>query len=151
MADIYHQVIIKDGKTTLYQAITSQEGLSKWWIKDCTVKPEIGYVNEFRVEDIFVNKMKNVELVENERVVWKCLNENDGWSNTEVIFDISSSDDDHVKLDFRHKGYSDTDETYATCNYHWARHLFMLKHLCENGTSILNEDDEMDEVRHVHG
>ena len=151
MADIYHQVIIKGGKTTLYQAITSQEGLSKWWMKDCTAKPEIGFINEFRAEDIFINKMQNIELVENEKVVWNCLNENDDWTNTKVIFEISNKDDQHVQLDFRHTGYLEANGIYATCNYHWARHLFMLKYLCENGASMLDQDDEMDEVRKVHG
>ena len=70
MAEIYHQVVIRANGETIYNAVTTQEPLSRWWIADCTVKPEVGFVNEFRVEGHGVNKMKVVDLQPGRRVEW---------------------------------------------------------------------------------
>ena len=48
MAIIYHRIPIKASKPSVFEAITSQEGISQWWTSDCVVKPVVGFVNEFR-------------------------------------------------------------------------------------------------------
>ncbi|MFH1296577.1 MAG: hypothetical protein ABIJ04_04805 [Bacteroidota bacterium] len=45
--------------------ITTQEGLSKWWLADCTVRPELGFINEFRYHGYVSNKMKIIDLQPN--------------------------------------------------------------------------------------
>ncbi|WP_242929341.1 SRPBCC family protein [Pontibacter vulgaris] len=149
MANIYHQVLIKAARKTVYEAVTTQVGLSKWWIADCNVKPEIGYVNEFVVAGYGKNLMKVLALQTDTFVEWECLNENDPWTDTHLTFTLSDKGD-FTCLDFRHTGYVAEDQVYATCNFHWARHLIMLKELCETGISQLNEAQEKREVDAVH-
>jgi hypothetical protein len=68
VADIYHLDTIKANKPTVFKAITTKEGLSKWWLPDTIAKPEIGFVNEFKVGTMFTNKMKIIDLKPNEYV-----------------------------------------------------------------------------------
>ena len=148
MADIYHQVLIDAPVEEIYRAITTQEGLSQWWLKDCLVKPEVGFVNIFRLPNGITNKMKVAELNKNEYVQWDCLNEANAWSGTKVMFEISTKGELGC-LDFRHKGYKRPNQFYATCNYHWARHLSMLKAYCETGEDQVYEEREKKEVENV--
>ena len=149
MANIYHQVLIQADQKIVFDAVTTQDGLSKWWIQDCVVKPEAGVVNEFYVTGHGANYMKVLALQPYSFVEWECLNENDPWTGTHITFTISTKGD-FTCLDFKHNGYAAEDEIYATCNFHWARHLSILKTLCETGMSTLNKEQEQAEVKAVH-
>lgn len=94
--------------------------------------------------------MQVIELETDLYVAWKCLNLEDAWTDTEIHFALSTKGD-YTCLNFKHIGYKEEDAIYATCNYHWARHLFMLKHLCETGHSLLKEEIEAAEIAAVHG
>lgn len=141
MADIYHLVTIKAEKATVFNAVTTQEGLSKWWLPDTIAKPEIGFVNLFKVGTKFTNKMKIVDLQPYDKVEWECMNDNDEWTGTHILFDIRENDG-LCYLHFKQIGWKSQTEFFGNCCFHWARHLIMLKHYCETGNSILNADGE---------
>ncbi|MDX5437235.1 MAG: SRPBCC domain-containing protein [Pontibacter sp.] len=149
MANIYHQVLIQADQKTVFNAVTTQEGLAMWWIQDCTVKQEVGFVNTFRVAGYGTNQMEVIELQPYTFAAWRCLNQDDPWTDTHITFAISTKGD-FTCLDFKHIGYAAEDEVYATCNYHWARHLAILKEYCETGFSSLNQTQELKEVNAVH-
>ena len=130
---IYHRIEIHSNKATIFQAITTQEGLSRWWISDCMAKAEIGFVNEFVVNNKLNNKMKILDLQSNEKAVWLCLEGLPEWLETQVIFEIAETEEG-LFLDFRHVGWQEQSHFFGICNYHWGRHLLMLKNLCETGT-----------------
>ncbi|MFD2515407.1 SRPBCC domain-containing protein [Pontibacter locisalis] len=144
MANIYHQVLIHASCATVYEAITTQKGLSEWWIADCKVKPEVGFVNEFHTEGHANVYMKVLTLQPDSFVKWEGVESGDAWTGTHVTFALSEKSD-FTCLDFKHTGYADEDELYATCNYHWARHLYMLKVLCETGFTLLDRKQEAKE------
>ena len=62
METIAHQVWINAGKEKVYGALTTTDGLSKWWLVDCTAKPELGHLNIFRMGGHVHNKMLIVDL-----------------------------------------------------------------------------------------
>ena len=150
MPNIFHRIDINAGRQAVYEAITTREGQSKWWIVNCEVRPEIGYVNILHITDAWANYMRVVDLQPDRRVEWLCLNENDEWSGTQIIFEIAEQNN-LCFLNFHHNGFRAETEFMATCSYHWARHLWILKHLCETGESILDKDQEREEVRKVKG
>lgn len=141
MPDIYHLVTIKAAKETIYIAVTTQQGLSQWWLPDTIAKAEVGFVNEFGVGSKFINKMKVIDLQPNKRVEWECLNDSDEWTGTHISFDIEENDGT-CYLHFKQAGWKTQTEFFGNCNFHWARHLIMLKHYCETGQSILLADSE---------
>lgn len=150
MVEIYHQVVIRSESETVYNAVTTQQALSRWWIADCTVKPEVGFVNEFRMEGYRVNKLKVVDLQPGRRVEWECQNDGPGdqWTGTHVSFEIRAKEDG-CTLSFRHSNWRQATEFFATCSYHWARHLAILVELCATGRSALDRNKEREEVRKV--
>ncbi len=148
MATIFHQVVIEAGKNRIYDAITLQSGLSQWWMADCTVKPEVGFVNLFRMEGHGTNKMKVFDLQHCRRVEWECCNDDHPWTGTRIIFEIAEKKDACV-LSFKHAGWKEQTDFFGTCSFHWARHLLMLAHLCETGKSQLDRQKERAEVRKV--
>jgi uncharacterized protein YndB with AHSA1/START domain len=72
-ADIRINVVIKATPEKVYKAATTQEGIERWWCKNTTAKPEVGFVNIF-IFGKFRNEMEVTELIPNKRVEWKCLN-----------------------------------------------------------------------------
>lgn len=133
MATIFHRIDIHSNKEAIYQAITTQGGLSRWWLPDCTAKEELGFVNEFKVNDKITNKMKITDLQPNVRVKWECIDSVPEWVGTQIIFEIDT-DDGVLFLNFKHAGWKKQTKFCAYCNYHWGRHLSMLKNLCETGS-----------------
>jgi uncharacterized protein YndB with AHSA1/START domain len=141
MANIYHLVTIKVVKATIYNAVTTQEGLSQWWLPDTNAKAELEFINEFRVGTKFINKMKVIDLQPDKRAEWECMNDNDEWTGTHIIFEIEEKEG-VCYLHFKQTGWKAQTEFYGNCSFHWARHLIMLKHYCETGHSILQADSE---------
>lgn len=141
MAEIYHLITMKANKETVFNAVTTQKGLSNWWLPDTIAKPEVGFINTFKVGTQFINKMKVVDLQPHEKVEWVCLNELDEWTGTHISFDIRENNGMCV-LHLRHSGWKSQSEFFGNCSFHWARHLIMLKHYCETGECILNAEGE---------
>ncbi len=148
MATIFHQLIINADPKVIYEAITSQKGLSSWWIKDCEAKAEVGYINTFTFEGYPSTKMKIRKLVTDTKIVWKCVEGDKEWRGTKLTFSISSENSGSI-LQFKHAKWKRQSSFYATCNFHWARHFIMLKEYCESGVSKLEKQKEKIEIKKV--
>lgn len=148
MATIYHHLLIDTTPSELYKAISEQEGISKWWIANCIVKPEIGFINKFYIEGYVDNKMKIIDLQADKYIEWECVDSEKEWIGTHIIFKISKHNN-YTKLTFKQKKWKDETEFFASCNYHWARHLTMLKDYCESGVNQINTNTELEEVKKV--
>jgi len=132
MADIRHTLTIKAAPAKVYEAVTTQAGLSGWWAKQTVAKPEVDFVNVFTF-GTSPNGFKVTLLSTNKRVEWQCINSIEEWMGTNVIFDLEEKDGNTV-LRFAHGNWKSITDMYARCNYDWARFLRSLKLLCETGT-----------------
>jgi len=132
MADIRHNVVIKVTPEKVYKAVTTQEGIEKWWCKNTTAKPEVRFVNIF-IFGKFRNEMQVTKLDPNKRVEWKCINSIEEWIDTEISFDMEELNGNTI-LRFTHRGWKAVTDTFAGCNYDWAIFLKSLKSFCETGT-----------------
>lgn len=130
--DIRHNVVIKTAPPVVYQAITTQEGLSNWWAKQTTAKPEVGFLNTFTFGE-FKNEMKVTDLVPQKRVAWQCIRSIDEWMNTTISFDLEERDG-RTLVRFVHGDWEVVTDTYAACNYDWALFMKSLKSFCETGS-----------------
>lgn len=131
MANIKHLIAIDADASKVYEAIATQNGQENWWTDDCTVKPEIGFVNEFR----FGNHVKNIEVVnleENKRVEWKCIAGDEEWIGTTISFEIIENNG-ACNLRFTHNKWKEQTDYFGVCSYHWARFLTSLKSYIETG------------------
>ncbi|WP_018614778.1 SRPBCC family protein [Segetibacter koreensis] len=131
MADIRHNVVIKATPQEIYKAITNQEGLSNWWAKQTTAKPEVGFVNTFTFGN-FRNEMIVTTLTPNKKVVWQCINSIEEWIDTNISFELEEKDG-RTLLRFAHSGWREVTDMFASCNYDWGRFMTSLKLFCETG------------------
>ncbi len=130
MPNIKHNLVIKSPKDKVYDAITTEKGLSNWWTTDTVAKPEVGFINEFRFGPEHCKKIKVTELNSPNKILWELIEGDEQWVSTEIEFQLDEKDG-HTFLKFSHLNWKEETEYFGVCNYHWAKFLDSLKSLCE--------------------
>ncbi|HEY3378937.1 MAG TPA: SRPBCC domain-containing protein [Armatimonadota bacterium] len=137
MATLYHQVGIRTSRQKLYDAITTEQGISRWWDKPTLVDNAEGLVLEFNPgPEHGTLRMKVLETVDGKRVAWQCISTHPesspafAWTGTHIIFEITEKDDMAV-LNFYHTGWDEHSEYLGFCNFGWGQALSKLKQYCE--------------------
>lgn len=153
MPDICHELVIGASAEKIYDAITTQEGLSAWWTPDTKAESKVNTVTRFGFGPEYFKEMKITELKPLQRVTWFCIRGAEEWIGTTISFELRSSDketlvDSHSELKdqirqqqnsagtiliFQHKNWRDYTSMFAECNYTWAQFMRSLKLLCETG------------------
>ena len=115
-------VVDKSAKEA-FDAINNVRG---WWqgeLEGNTDKLNEEFV--YRMEDIHFSKQKITTLVPNEKVVWLITDSNlsftkdkSEWTGTEVIFEISETDN-KTQIRFTHSGLTSQFECYDACSNAW--------------------------------
>ena len=90
MADIIHRVGIAGSVHDVYRALTTNEGLSRWWTRDTSGAGELGSVIHFRFGGVGPD-FKVAELKPDSVVRWAHSgNMPDAWMGTEVSFELTT-------------------------------------------------------------
>jgi len=132
MYSIKHLFHIQASQEKVYKNLSTIAGLKGWWTHHTTGLTQLNGEIKFEFPPHFMNKMKVIELKENELVKWKCLEGEDDWIGTEIIF-LLSQNDDKTCLRFEHAKWPTNDDFYAHCTFSWGRYLESLRCLCETG------------------
>ncbi len=138
VADIIHQLAIKASAENIFDAITTQQGLSAWWTTDAEAEPKAGSVAVFGFyERTTIFRMAVKELDRGCRVAWDCLGDHEEWKETQVIFDLRPAERvGETVLRFKHAGWRSANGWMATCSTTWAHVLERLKHYAEKGKRV---------------
>ena len=91
MPNIRHEVLIGASADTVFDAFTTQEGLSGWWTPDVKAQAEVGSLARFAFGPDYYKEMQIVELSATQRVEWKCLVGTSEWVDTTISFELRSS------------------------------------------------------------
>ncbi len=133
MPEIIHKLLIKSPPETVYEALTTQEGQSSWWTRDCRVIPKIETVAEFYFDNRSDSAhMKIVALEPHGKVSWSCIDGDPEWIGTNIQFELSPHEKGTI-LFFTHKGWITTDGFFPNCSFDWAKYLLSLKMYLETG------------------
>lgn len=133
MVDILHRVGMRSASTDdVYAALTTIEGLSRWWATDTKGQTEVGGILEFRFAPGGFD-MKVLELVPGERVRWEVVDGPPEWIGTTIRWDLKEVDGWAIVL-FAHEGWREPVEFMSHCSTKWATFLVSLKQLVETGT-----------------
>ena len=140
MAEINHRVGIAGSIEDIYSALSTDEGLSRWWTTDTTGAGEEGSIIQFRFggggPDFQV-----AELQKNKLVRWKHSGSMpEDWMGTEISFELSQNDNE-VVVRFRHSNWKQATDFLAHCSTKWARFLMSLKDAIETGKGQPYPDD----------
>jgi len=132
MPAIKHYFIIRAEKNRVYNAITTQEGISSWWTKENKIEPVIGSTAVFDFGEKYHNRMKILDLVEDKLVHWECFEGDEKWIGTKLKFELDQHGD-NTAVRFSHYNWKKESDFYASCNYHWGYYLRSIKLYCETG------------------
>ena len=140
MHDIMHLFKIHASSETVYQAITTADGIRQWWTRDTAIEPKVGAVGEFGFYGKrFVAKVTVEELNPVTRVRWKVANS--AWqAANDIEFNLKADGNDTILL-FAHRGFPRADEGFASATTRWGFYLLSLKRYLQTGKGTPNPDD----------
>ena len=139
MSDILHKIRVKAPRARVYEALSTVDGLSKWWTKTTSGTSAPGGVIEFRFGE-HVTKMRVDAHEAGQKVAWTCVQATPDWMDTRVTFDLAEDNGDTV-VRFGHRGWREANDFYAHCSMKWATFLLSLKKLGETGQGAPFPDD----------
>jgi uncharacterized protein YndB with AHSA1/START domain len=132
MVDIIHRVGIAASADKVYQALTTNEGLSRWWTTDTSGAGDVGSIIEFRFDGGGPD-FEVIELKPNTLVRWKHSGEMpNAWMGTEVSFHLTAGDNQTYVL-FYHANWKEASEFMGHCSTKWGTFLMSLKDALETG------------------
>jgi uncharacterized protein YndB with AHSA1/START domain len=137
--DITHNLQIKASATKIYKAVATENGITGWWSKDCSVGESEGETSllKFNKQGTIIEMgFRTLELSPNKRVVWQCISmPNPAWIGTKISTQISESAKgcevvfSHTDFDEKWAGQEPYEQTRGT----WNHFMASLVSYCEGG------------------
>jgi hypothetical protein len=125
--DFNTTLLVDQTPREVFQAINNVRG---WWSEE--VEGNTSKVNDefdYHFEDLHRCKIKLIEVVENEKVVWlveenyfKFTEDETEWVGTKIIFDISRQNN-KTQLKFTHQGLVPDYECFEICRDAWTTYI----------------------------
>jgi hypothetical protein len=125
--DFNTTLLVDQAPREVFQAINNVRG---WWSEE--VEGNTNKLNDefdYHFEDIHRCKIKLIEVVENEKVVWlveenyfKFTEDETEWVGTKIIFNISRQDN-KTQLKFTHQGLVPEYECFEICRDAWTTYI----------------------------
>ena len=145
MVDIVQRVGVKAPAAKVYAALSTIDGLARWWTKATTGSSKVGGTIAFRFhtpsgDDIGGFDMDVLELVPDQKVRWRVKDGPAEWVGTDIEF-VLSRQDDHTIVMFGHRKWREEVEFMAHCSTKWATFLLSLRDLLETGQGRPAPDD----------
>ena len=140
MAEIKHRVGISGSAQEIYQLLTTDAGLSKWWTTDTLGAGGPGSVIAFRFGDAGPD-FEVIELVASRKVVWRHSGEMPAaWMGSEISFLLEETDK-QTFVNFRHYNWQHSDDFLAHCSTKWGIFMMSIKSCIETGRGQPYPDD----------
>ncbi len=129
---IKHLFHIGSTKQDVFKALSTIEGLSSRWTIQTEGTTVLGGSIQFDFGTFKGPKMKIIEFVPNEKIVWECMGSEHGWEGHTFIFSLDENDN-KTRVRFSHNGWEEQNDFYAGCSFSWGRYLESLRQLCQTG------------------
>ena len=132
MVDIVHRVGIATAPKDVYQALTTTDGLSRWWTSDTSGEAgNVGGVVKFRFERGGFDMAVRI-LEPDTGLVWEVIDGPEEWVGTTISWELRQ-DNDWTIVMFKHQNWAEPVEFMHHCSTKWAIFLMSLKSLLETG------------------
>lgn len=140
MTHYHRQLIVSASPAAVYEALTTEAGLRRWWTQTCEVDAEEGGLAVFRFGPH--HKTMRIERLDAPREVrWRCEDAclavpgmpPDEWIGTTIVFRLTSDDHGGTLLDLEHVGLEPALACWELCRAGWDDFLASLKALLEQG------------------
>ncbi|MGV6857853.1 MAG: SRPBCC family protein [bacterium] len=132
MPDIIHRIGIARPASEVFAALTTDEGLSRWWTNDTTGAGDVGSIIQFSFNDTSL-QFEVTELEADSLVHWKHRGTMpDAWMGTDITFQLTPQKDQTYVL-FKHAHWKEATDFMAHCSTKWAVFMLSLKDVLETG------------------
>jgi hypothetical protein len=150
--DFTKTLLVEHTPTEAFNAINNVRG---WWSEE--IEGNTDKLNEeftYHYEDVHRCKIKVIELVPDEKVVWLVLdnyfnftNDKNEWKGTKIIFEISQKDI-KTEIRFTHQGLVPEYECYEVCRDAWSNYIsHSLRKLITSGKGQPNPKEGSNDYR----
>ena len=119
-------------KREVFEAISTINGLSNWWTVQTKGQTNVGEIIQFDFGSFQGPKMKVVESVPNDKLVWECIASDHGWEGHRFVFELDENEE-KTRVRFSHDGWKDQGDFYAQCSFSWGRYMESLRQYCQTG------------------
>lgn len=134
MTTILLRVPVDADPVTVYEAVSTPEGVNGWWSNHTDGPGGEGSTMKVAFPDAPITFDFTVaEEVPEKRVAWRCDSGPPEWVGTTVSFDVENDGDGNTSVLFAHDGWATTNESFPFIAYSWAQILPRLKKLAETG------------------
>lgn len=135
MKTIHHVVDVDANPEALFDAITTQEGLSGWWTTQVEVSgPDAGSIIDFTFAGDFNPDMEISAIQPPHAVEWRCVGGHVPWKDNTFRFEIEPLEAGRSRLRFwQHYAVELSDDEYGIYNYNWGYYLQSLYELVTTG------------------
>ena len=138
---IYHDLVIKSDKFSVYKAISEPEHLINWWPLKCSGIPQIGQEYNFNFTDEYDWYAEVQSCKVWEHIHYKLTKSNSDWNSTAFGFDLSEVEA-AVLVKFWHINWPECNAEFKHSSFCWAMLLNGLKNYLEKGLIIPFEKRE---------
>jgi len=134
MPVIVKELTITAAPGCVFNALTLQDELARWWTNDLNVTPEVGSFAEFRFGEWGAAlRFEVAELDEGSKVRWiHRLSPVAQWAGTSVTWQLTPVHNGTTVV-FNHDGFAQVDEVYEQTREKWEDILDSLKSFLETG------------------
>ena len=134
MPDILHRVGVRTtDPTQVYAALTTIDGLARWWTEDTTGTADAGGKVEFRFSGRGGADVEGTAATPPSHVAWRFVAGPDEWVGTTIDWTIRPEGEWTIVL-FTHAGWREAGEFMHHCSTRWGTFLMSLKASVETGT-----------------
>lgn len=125
--DFTTTIVVDQSPKQVFDAINNVRG---WWSEEIEGGTEnLNDIFLYHYKDVHLSKMKLIEVVPDNKVVWLVLDnhfsfikDETEWVGTKVIFEITEKDG-KTQLHFTHEGLVPQYECYDICNEGWTNYI----------------------------
>ena len=132
MYTIKHLFHINKSRDYVFAAISTIEGLSRWWTKTTSGDTSAGGLIQFLFGPQIGFQMKVLESTPGTLVKWECIIGPPDWIGNVLTFQLDENDN-KTRVRFSHDGWKEANDLYSAVTFTWGRYLESLRQCCETG------------------
>jgi len=135
MADILQEFPVNAPVDRVFQAVSTPDGLDRWWTKRSKGKPAVGDEYELWFGPEYDWRATVTRCVPGTAFELRLMRADKDWIDTRVGFQLEPRNQG-TWVRFHHTGWPAVNEHYRISNHCWALYLRLMRRNLEHGESV---------------
>lgn len=139
MPEILHEFPIFAPPDRVFEAISTPEGLDRWWTLTSAGKAATDAVWKLGFGPDYVWEARVTRCEPGQAFEWELTSAEPDWVGARIGFRLTAGDD-RTNVRFHHLGWPEASKHYRISSYCWAMYLRILKRWLEHGETVAYEN-----------